>query len=342
MADINQILYDLRQGVRGAFMAAKDAEKLAKNSQGEHALIRQELERQRREMGELASALQSVQGGGGGDAGHPGAGRERVEGVKEWDHIRYIHQIPGRRIPFDMVFNIPIGADIDTEQQQTENIGQDGPFVVVARMAAFRSQFQFTVTDDNGNQTAYPGRTFGRYRPVASSWDLNDASAGVDNPTNGVAFPGTGEPVYMSPSNMASFRSMEFDGLIEMLNSGAGYPRSNQPVPSAFWTQGINDPFELAALDFFERGETIQLKATPTHVNNPPNGNAFGFRGPNPAPTNIFPSDQSGFDVQEGISDPFDPDNDEADPVQRVPNGILTLVLHGFRIVQPPGPVRMS
>ena len=143
------------------------------------------------------------------------------------------------------------------------------------------------------------------------------------------------------PSNHSSFRTMEWDGVIEFYNQGAAYPRSNIQVPSAFWVSENNAPFQLGALDFFERGETLQWRVTPTHVNNPDAGNVSAFGG---AAGNPFPFLDSQYDVHEGISDPIDPDAtaNTADPVTRLPDGILTIGLHGYRIIQPPGPVAMT
>jgi hypothetical protein len=129
---------------------------------------------------------------------------------------------------------------------------------------------------------------------------------------------------------------MEFDALIEMLNQGAAYPRGNIPVPSAFWTADINTAFQLGALDFFERGEVIQFKVTPTHANNPAAGNLSGYGA-----GGVYPFLDSQYDVPEGINDQQSP-NITTDPVQRLPDGILTIGLHGFRIVQPPGPVSLT
>jgi hypothetical protein len=129
---------------------------------------------------------------------------------------------------------------------------------------------------------------------------------------------------------------MEFDAVITMLNQGAAYPRSNDPIPSAWYSESINSPWQLGALDFFERGETIQWKVTPTHVNNPPAGNVSGF-----AAGGTFPFLASQYDVHEGVKDPLVSDV-TVDPITRLPDGILYLMLHGFRIIQPPGPVRLT
>jgi len=324
MADIRQVIADLQR--QAGFAAGQSRQALDEVSRvvGEHAQVRQTLERQASDLKTLSQALASVRGGS-------------IGGPNTNDHVMYIENIPGRRIPFDLLVEIPIGANVASEQQETVTISQDGPFVAVARFAAFLSQHQFERTDpETGARTTFQGRSFGRWRPISSSWDLNDAGAGVFNPIAGIAFPGTGAAIYASPSNHSSFRTMQFDGRIELLNQGAAYPRSNIRVPSAFWSDSINGPFQLGAMDFFERGEIIQIKATPTHTNNPNAGNASGY-----AAGGAFPFLGSQYDVHEGIVDPLD-QVETTDPVARLPNGLLVIGLHGYRIVQPPGPVRMT
>jgi hypothetical protein len=325
MANFEQIVQNLQQQAGYAAAQAKQAAAAVQGVQGDYALVRQALERNSRDIQNLANALQGIEGKGGS------IGNGNVS-----DHVRYIESIPGRRIPFDLVVTIPIGTNVISEQQGTKTISQDGPFVAVARMAAFQSAYQFALRDPTTQQqAAFQGRSFGRYRPIHSAWDLNDGQPGPQ-PSMNLAFPGTGAPMYASPSNHSSFRSMEFDGLIEMLNQGAAYPRSNEPIPSAFYSDSINSPWQLGALDFFERGETIQWKVRPTHVNNPPAGNLSGY-----AAGGLYPFLQSQFDVHEGVSDPLNPDA-TTDPITRLPDGLLIVGLHGFRVIQPPGPVRLT
>jgi hypothetical protein len=330
MADWGQIIADLRQGVGAAIARAKEANERAGRVEGAVALVRQENERHQREMQALADALEKVKGSGGGF----GNGNVGVD-----DRVRYIESIPGRRIPFDFMVSIPIAANSIAQVQGTKTVSQDGPFVAVARMATFQSAFQFRRIDPvTQDQAVFQGRSFGRFRPMSSVWDLNDATAGAFQPTTGIAQPGTGAPIVAAPSNMSGFRTMEFDGIIQMLNQGAGYPRDNSDagIPSAFYSESINAAFQLGALDFFERGETIQWKVTPTHVNNPPAGNLSGY-----AAGGVFPFLASQYDVQEGINDQLDPEA-TTDPVTRLPEGILWVGMHGIKIVQPPGPVRLT
>lgn len=331
MADFGQIVGQLQQSVGYLSQQARQQADTNKQLAGGIALVRQANERFEKDMQTLADALEKIQGRSAGGFGNGNVGVD--------DRVRYIESIPGRRIPFDFLVSIPIAANSLALAQGTKTVSQDGPFVAVARFATFQSAFQFQRVDPETQEKAvFQGRSFGRFRPIHSAWDLNDATAGVFQPTNGIAPPGTGAPIVASPSSMSSFRTMEFDGLIEMLNQGAGYPRSNQDggIPSAFYSESINAAFQLGALDFFERGETIQWKVIPTHVNNPPAGNLSGF-----AAGGLFPFLSSQFDVQEGVNDELDP-NATVDPITRLPDGILWVGLHGIKIVQPPGPVRIT
>jgi len=323
VADLNQVLGQLQQQVGYAAANARQAMDAVKAAQGQSALLQQSQQQMMRDLQNLASAVGAVKGQsfGGGNVN---------------DHVRYIESIPCPRIPYDMIVSIPIGADTFAEQQGTKTVSQDGPFVAVARYATFQSAFQFSRIDpETSAQAAFQGRSFGRYRPIHSAWDLGDGAAGYQ-PTAGLAFPGTGAPIVASPSNHSSFRTMQFDGTIEFLNQGVGYFRSSDPVPSAFYSSEINSVFQLGSLDFFERGETLQWKVRPTHVANPPAGNLSGY-----AAGGLYPFLSSQYDVHEGISDPLNP-LATSDPISRLPNGILVVGLHGFRVIQPPGPVRLT
>ena len=247
--------------------------------------------------------------------------------------VQYIEHIPGRRIPFDYLVDIPIGPDITSLQQGTISIDQDGPFVAVVRMATFVSTYQFQRTDPETAQTAtFSGRSFGRYRPIHSAWDLNDGQP-PSEVVQAVAFPGAGAPYVASVSNASPFRSMQPDFRIKFENAGSSFPRSNLEVPSPFWTKNINEAFNLGALDFFERGEVMTFKALPLHANNAAFGNISGYGAPNPNQPFI----DSQFDRVEGINDQNDAAAGETDPITRAPQGILTIGFHGFKIIQQPG-----
>lgn len=274
-----------------------------------------------------------------------------------------IEDIPGRRVPYVLLVDIFIENNTTSIRESSVSISQEGPFVAVSRCIAFTSAFEFQTTDPESGQLArFAGRSFGRYRPAHSAWDLMDGQHNAITDTASwflsqvttAAGVGVGNPVPSAslslPSNMSSFRTMEFDGRIEIINAGSSYPRQNKEIPSAWWSHGINSPWQLGALDFFERGEVITFKVNPTHVNNPPAGNvrsdcilpvtANGGTG--------WPFTEGQYDSHEGICTPEAAEIGSVDPtllnvlstdnVQRLPDGILTVGFEGYRIIQPIGP----
>lgn len=253
-----------------------------------------------------------------------------------------IEDLPGRRVPYDLLVDIPIGYNSTAIHQGSVTISQVGPFVAVRRVMAFQSAYQFQVTTD-GETALFAGRSFGRYRPTSSVADYQDANG--SNGSFNVTVPyASGDLIGIpeTPSVMSGGRSMVFDGRIVMENAGSSYPRQNISVPSVFWSEGIASPVDIAALDFFERGEVITFNIQPNHVNNPAAGNVdgsllYGSGAP-------FLNGQ--FDRHEGIGTPdlfTFPGGDftplATDVVSRLPNGILTIGYMGYQIQQPVGPV---
>jgi hypothetical protein len=267
-----------------------------------------------------------------------------------------IEDIPGRRVPFDMLVDIAIGSDVTSTVEQSFTISQDGPFVAVKRVMAFQSALEFQVTDPvTGNTARFPGRSYGRYRPIHSAYDLMDSQHNAVADTTvwfntwlqvlaaGQNFPGG---VLALPSAASSFRTMEFDGRVTVINAGSGYPRQRIEVPTTMWTTDVVSGQDLGALDFFERGETVTMGVVPNHVHNPPAGNVAGdivF----PQAANVgFPFIDGQYDPHEGIATPGGvtstgtdaiPDSLETDAVQRLPEGIVTIGFIGYRIIQSPG-----
>ncbi len=248
--------------------------------------------------------------------------------------LQYVENIPGRRIPFDELVAINVGANVSSELQGSITINQDGPFIATARYAFFLSQMSFQYRDpDSGAATIFNGRSFGRWRPIHSAWDLYDGVPRSEV-VQAVPAPGTGAPHIISPSNASSWRTMQPDFSIRLENEGTAYPRSNIYVPSPAWTKQINSPFSLGALDVFERSEVITFRVQPLHPNNPAYGNVQAFTGPG----DNWPFLASQYDAVEGINDQIVNDSEvTSDPVTRLPNGILYIGLHGYKIIQPPG-----
>jgi hypothetical protein len=150
------------------------------------------------------------------------------------------------------------------------------------------------------------------------------------------------------PSHASSFRTMQFDGVIQLEDAGSNWPRQNRAAPSSFWAPETNGPIPFSALDFFERGSVITLKVKPNHVSNPPAGNVSGAHVfANSGAIDGYPFIEGQYDVHEGIATPSGVAQEEddawvpveTDPIQRLPDGYLVLALEGYRIGQPTGPV---
>jgi len=278
--------------------------------------------------------------------------------------VRYIKDIPGRRVPYVLLVDIPIGPDEVSIREQSVTISQEGPFVAVKRMATFQSALEAQTTDPVSNAVAsFTGRSYGRYRPVHSVCDIFDAHAPFGDASlwflSALQNPGTPATTELPggvlglPSSQSGFRTMEFDGRIQVINAGSSYPRQNISVPSSFWASECNSPVALGALDFFERGEVITVKVQPTHVNNPPAGNVDGnavFPARLAPAAGGWPFVDGQYDAHEGIATadpatlgqvgpPLLPSLLATDSVERVPEGILTVAWEGYRIIQPVGPV---
>jgi hypothetical protein len=310
------------------------------------------------ELAAIATAIDGSRSGGGGGGGMA----QRDEGNIIRPGTIRIEDIPGRRVPYVLAVDIAINNNTTSQREASVTISQEGPFVAVRRMAIFQSAYEFQTTDpESGQVSRFTGRSFGRYRPIHSAGDIMDSqhNAVADTATwflsamaNPSVVTGTELPnaTLGLPSNMSSFRTMEFDGRVEVINAGSSYPRQNIEIPSAFWTKGNNGPWDLGALDFFERGEVITVRTQPLHVNNPPVGNVDS--------SCIFPVTDNGgtgwpfldgqYDAHEGICTPdavtLGDDNPlevnvlASDAVQRLPDGILTFAWEGYRIIQPVGP----
>src|SRR5262249_12965162 len=87
-----------------------------------------------------------------------------------------IEDLPGRRVPYDLLVDIPIGNNTTSQREASVTISQEGPFVAVKRFATFQSSFEFQTTDPTTGAIArFAGRSFGRYRPIHSACDITDA-----------------------------------------------------------------------------------------------------------------------------------------------------------------------
>ena len=244
--------------------------------------------------------------------------------------MRYIEDIPGTRVPYDLLVSIPIASGEAGPFTQTAVVSADGPFVAVERVLTFVSQLSFQVLSEGGDRPIFNGRSFGRYRPTHSACDFFDANGGYTQPI-GQADPGDGLFSLVSSNQHSPFRTMEWDGTIEVVAAGSGLRRQNTPVPSSIWCPGIGGVSQLPALDYFAPTSSIEFTARSNHINNPNAGNIQSLVG-------ALPYLDSQYDGHEGIAyGAAVPDAATADTVTRLPNGILIVGYRGFRIIQTQG-----
>jgi hypothetical protein len=320
-------------------------QRLSQTAGGLRKQAHEEIDRRARAMdqqlSDMATIAKALNVTASGPSGSEDPGLIRVE------------SIPGTRVPYIALVEIPIDAGDTSEREQDFLVTQDGLFVAVRRWATFLSEHQFEVTNSLGVKSTLPGRTNGRYRPVHSADDAMDGvihdvgAAGwyiVEKglaPAAGHILPGA---TLSLPSSRSSSRSMQFDGRIQVRDDGTQFPRQNRPAPSAWWSTGNNGPVELGALDVFERATNINFKVQPNHILNPSYGNAFG--------TAIFPNAPDGFpfsagqfDPHEGIATPssvvIGPGGGPveyvprtSDNITRLPSGYFVIALEGYRILQ--------
>lgn len=258
--------------------------------------------------------------------------RTRSEGDKleiqrlgEWvqkaaKRIRYIEDIPGKRIPYTMNFEVelpslansanPVGARIRSQQQ----VSMDGPFVGSMLMGAFRMRTYSLGPSDAlpdlpslGEEVITP--LTGRFRPIASTSD------GFQGAYIGPGM-GPGADPLTEAALVNTFRPGEIDFLWEYVDEGTDRDRQNQiPTPSRYLFSENDRPFYLAVSDFFERGSTVSFYTTLLR--------AIGLVEVN------FSSGYNGY-TESAIA-----------PAERVIlalGGTLTLSIHGYKILQPQSP----
>ena len=243
---------------------------------------------------------------------------------------RYVEDIPGTRVPFDLLVAIPIASGESGPFTQTAVVSADGPFVAVERVITFLSNLTFQVVGQGNDRPIFNGRSFGRYRPTHSGCDFLDAASGFTQPI-GRPSPGGGLFSLIDSNQHSPFRTMEWDGTVEVEAAGSGFRRQNYPVPSSIWCPGISAVSQLPAMDYFPPTTSINFTVRSNHINNPNAGNIQTLVG-------ALPYLDSQYDAHEGIvygAAVFDPTT--ADAITRLPNGILVVGYRGYRIVQPQG-----
>lgn len=222
--------------------------------------------------------------------------------AKAAKRIRYIEDIPGKRVPYFMQFSIEIPGPTSpsltlagTQLTDTKQVSQDGPFVCTQYLGAFELKtfslgpyFEGTEgprLSDPPAGTELVTPLTGRFRPIASTADpFSGAYIGARSGAMSVA----------GAQSVQTFRPGICDFLFEIQDSGSDRNRQNQiPIPSRYIFSEFDRPLYLPVADFFERGTTITFKSTLTHdlgfaeVNwvALPNGYAEGDLQPPPDPT---------------------------------------------------------
>ena len=241
--------------------------------------------------------------------------------------LKNVDAIPGRRVAFDMIVSIPVAADSAGPYEQSMYVTPDGYFVATHRYAAFLSAYVFQVTGE-GNETAtFNGRSNGRYRPIHSACDLLDAQGGWNDPV-GAADPGDGTVQVEHQTNRSGFRTMQFDGTVEVVVRDSDYRRQNNAVPTALWAPGFTGIQELPVPDVFKPGTTVDFSINANHTNNPAAGNIQNVVG-------ALPYLDGQFDGHEGIAYTAAVQAETADAITRRPDGVFICGYFGYRILAP-------
>jgi hypothetical protein len=260
---------------------------------------------------------------------------------KAASRIRYIEDIPGKRVPYFQGFQINIPGQSNptvslagSRLSDTKQISMDGPFVCTTYLSAFLlkcfSLGAYSGTSENvgrpndpevGSEVNTP--LTGRFRPVASSADPF-SGAYIGYGIGGI--PAAAAHVAAAQA-VQTFRPGTIDFLFEVADEGVDRLRQNQiPIPSRYLFSEFDRPLYLPVSDFFERGSAIRFAATLTRD--------IGFAEIN------YASLPNGF--QEGALSP-PPDPIANDPTQSgrlivALGGTLYFTMLGYKILQAQSP----
>jgi len=193
-----------------------------------------------RDLGTMEEVLKRVtvgRSGGSGSSSLNGPMMKRRNGdvVPVWD-------IPGKHIPFDFLVDIPIKDGVTDAVPGNLYVTMEGPFVAVARMAIVRSAmtFQYTPPGQRGGTAArFQGRSYGRFRPVHSAADINDAMQTWAQPSMyqpaylGAVLDSTGPTVIPVANPMGVNGLSGADGLSlspDLTNMIPNFPGNGRPI----------------------------------------------------------------------------------------------------------------
>lgn len=324
---VQQLIQQVDLKANAAHKGLRDMASVVQQARGDVQAVQQAHGEMGQQLGQLMGMMQGMKVGSGSGKSGPSPNQ-----IGRPDMLA-IDEIPGRRVPWDLTMQIAVPDQATGPLTATYPLSMDGPFVAVARYATFISSYTFQVSQESGSPR-YTGRTWGRQRPISSVLDLMDAMGWADGlgiETDGDCAEG-GPPmtaVASRPVSRSPGRSMVFDGYVQIKNST--YPRQNQQVPTSLWAPGWDQMVQLPVLDYWEKGDSIEVELEPMHVNNPMAGNIQALLGSMP-----FLGGQ--FDGQEGIMYPsWQCTPGQSDTIQRRPSGVFVLGFLGFKILQPPG-----
>lgn len=260
---------------------------------------------------------------------------------KAASRIRYIEDIPGKRVPYFQGFQINIPGQSSptvslagSRLSDTKQISMDGPFVCTTYLSAFLlkcfSLGPYDGTNENAGRPNDPEvgsevntPLSGRFRPVASSADPF-SGAYIGYGIGGIPAAAANTAAMQS---VQTFRPGTIDFLFEVADEGVDRLRQNQiPIPSRYLFSEFDRPLYLPVSDFFERGSSIRFSATLTRD--------VGFAEIN------YASLPNGF--QEGALSP-PPDPVANDPTQSgrlivALGGTLYFTMLGYKILQAQSP----
>jgi hypothetical protein len=231
-------------------------------------------------------------------------GRIKAAVKKAAERIRYVEDIPGKRVPYFLQFQINIPGPsapsvtlAGARLQDVKTVSQDGPFVCTTYLSAFLMKtfsigpYEIPPESGNGRPSDPPAGTevitplTGRWRPVASTADPF-AGAYV-----GYRIGALDLATALTPQ---TYRPGIIDFLFEIQDEGVDRLRQNSiPIPSRYLFSEFDRPLYLPVTDFFERSSSVRFTATLTRelgfaeVNYTtfPNGFSEGNQVPPPDPT---------------------------------------------------------
>lgn len=221
--------------------------------------------------------------------------------AKAAKRIRYIEDIPGKRVPYFLNFEINIpgpslpSVSVAGQQLMTsQSLSQDGSFVCTTYLSAMlmKTYSIGPYGEENAGRPSDPAAgtevitpLTGRFRPVASTAD----------PFSGAYIGARVGPISVAGAQaVKTFRPGEADFLFEIFDASVDRNRQNQiPIPSRYIFSEFDRPLYLPISDFFSQSAVIQFKATLTRdlgfaeVNYAqlPNGYAEGLQSPPPDPS---------------------------------------------------------